>query len=141
MDTKRLMEDNPIPYIQQILPGWIYTVIDTYSNDYAYLDQNWKRLCKDFKTTRKKIILVNDIPTGNDKKITIEDEHKIKVLDVLTRHGWVIRRTSEFVVCVVCKNKAIPSQQLWSILDSNPMFKGKIPKVWKNKCLNCMNLN
>lgn len=138
IDKKQLCDPYPIEYINQILPGWIQCVLDTYSNDYMYLTTNWKRLCNDFGTTMKNIIIVNDIPNGvSRKQLSIEDKNKIVVLDILTRNGWVIRRNNEFMECNQCKKSAILSKSLWKLLVNKPMFKSKIPKTYRNVCLKC----
>lgn len=120
-----LNDEDVINYVNEILPDWIEDILDSYSTDYDYLNRNWRCICQAGNVSTKKIILVKNINFDNDLISNVGE--------ILTRKGYCVRRTSEFIVCDVCK-KALPDYDMWKFLKEK---KAPIPKIWNNKCENC----
>jgi hypothetical protein len=114
--------------IEKYFPGWLVYSIDGYSKDYPHFQKNWNVMCKDcLKTTPKKIILVSLINFDKDH------ETLNKVAEYMTRFGYCVRRTEEFIVCPTCE-LAIPCKEIWAGLKN---LKFPVPTVWKNRCSGC----
>lgn len=112
--------------IEKFYPGWLEHSTNSYSNDYLFLQNNWKKICELNKTTPKKLIFVSSIEFKPEFSILN------KLCDFLTRNGYCIRRSNEFVLCEKC-NKAIPSIELWELIKNKP----GIPSVWSESCSTC----
>lgn len=112
--------------IDYFYPRWLEYSTDSYSEDYSFLQNNWKKICELNNTTPKKIIFVSNIEFKPEFSILN------KLCDFLTKNGYCIRRSTEFVLCDKC-NKAIPCIELWSLIKN----KSGVPSVWSNMCLNC----
>lgn len=113
--------------ILQNFPNWLVYSVDDYSPDYPHLRKNWEHICKLAGTSPKKIVLVKDI--------VFDDDHKNinEVAEYMTRNGYVVRRTEEFIVCPTCE-KAIPCKEIWQQFRNKGI---RVPDQWSNKCRNC----
>lgn len=113
--------------IIQTFPGWILYSTDTYSDDYLYLNNNWKKVCEMTKTTPKKIVLVDYINFHPDFAL-------IRAFcNIMTTFGYCVRRKEEFGSCEKC-GKAIPVEQVWKVMKSKDM---PVPDKWSSKCSVC----
>ena len=127
---KNLEKDEEIhELIQEVLPGWIVSIAEEYSPDYPHLTANWKKICKDVKTTPKLIVLVDEI--------YFDQNHTVMHIfcERMTRSGYVVRRTAEFALCPVCK-KVRPNKQMHKFMvEKQPNL--PIPRHWFESCLKC----
>lgn len=114
--------------IEIYFPGWFILSLEKYSSDYPHLQKNWEYLCGEMKTTPKKIVLVNEIVLGQEPT-TIN-----KICEFMTKNGYVVRRSGEFIACSVCE-KAIPCIEIWGILKEKGF---PVPKTWGNTCSTCL---
>jgi hypothetical protein len=110
--------------IETYYPNWLVISLDAYSNDYPHLQKNWHLLCEKMNVQPQKIVLVNSIDFGDTP--TTQN----KICDFMTKHGYVVRRTSEFIACAVCE-KAIPCLGIWNMLKHK---KFPVPQTWSNTC-------
>ena len=127
----KLTEAKTVEEVEKVIetyyPNWLVLSLDEYSTDYPHFQKNWVTLCDKMKTTPKKIILVSDIEFGDTPTVLN------KICEFMTLHGYVVRRTSEFIACSVCE-KAIPCIEIWSLLKEKGF---PVPGTWENKCSNC----
>jgi len=114
-------------YIQQIYPRWLVMALDGYCEDYPHLTSNWDTICSKMGIKPQKIILVTDLVFDDNHRVTMAfAEH-------MTRNGYIVRRSSEFIACYVCM-KAIPSLEIWKNFKSNKL---PCPSAWSIKCAKC----
>jgi len=113
--------------IDKYLPDWIICSLDEYCQDYPHLRSNWRKVCDMSKTTPKTIVLVSEI--------VFDDKHVVtrKLCEFMTRNGYCVRRTSEYMACPICGH-AIPNRELWVEFGKHKLT---VPKVWSNKCSGC----
>lgn len=121
-DKKEIQE-----FIEEIFPGWLQVAVDRYSYDYDYLQRNWRKICQMTNTTPKKIVLVSDIHFDEDHKLLQE------FCEVMTKHGYCVRRAAEFKICEKCYS-AIPDEDVWKLMRGNGM---PVPRRWSNRCRDC----
>jgi hypothetical protein len=114
-------------FIDNHFPGWLVISLTEYSKDYNYLQKNWEKICEMSKCKTQEIVLVSDIK--------FDKEHiAINVIaEFMTRNGYCVRRSEEFLSCVTCE-KAIPCQNLWKLMKDKNM---PVPKKWSEKCSSC----
>jgi len=122
--------DELINIINQIFPNLIVNIFNEYSDDYNYLNNNWKLICDKLKINQQKIIIFEQIEYGENYKL-LEF-----FCETLTKNGFVVRRKSEIIPCEHC-NKAIISKDLFNKLKQNNLIKNQIPEKWKKYCSNC----
>lgn len=108
-------------YVDQILPNWLIYTADDYSVDYPILRENWVKICQMNNVRPQKIVLVYDISFESDYQVLQ------KCCEIMTQRGYVIRRSSEFILCHVC-HAVIPCKKVWECI------KGGKPKKWLEKC-------
>lgn len=114
--------------IQTHYPDWLMSSTCFYSDDYAFLTDNWKKVCSLTSSQPRKIIFVNEL-YFNDPNYKILNQ----LSEFLTKNGYCIRRYNEFVLCYKC-NGAIPCIELWELIK----HKDNIPRVWSSHCKNCI---
>ena len=114
--------------ISENFPGWLVYSTDNYSDDYAYLRQNWEYICKTIGTPTKRIVLVSDINFQSEAHKELNE-----VAEFMTKNGYCVRRDTEFILCPVCES-AIPSKPVWEVMRSKGL---PVPTVWSNFCLKC----
>ena len=113
--------------IGEYYEGWILFFVAKYSDDYPHFEKNWKTLCIIQKINPKKIILVSDIVFDKDHTVLV------KLCEILTQYGYVVRRASEFIMCPRCES-CLPSKDIWHLLKEK---KFPVPNVWRNRCSKC----
>lgn len=122
-----------IDYANHILPNWIVSVSEKYAEEYSILEQNWKNLCAQWKTTPKRIIIVDFLPEKGD----FRGYHLLEAFcNHLTVNGYVIRNKTELVACKTC-GCALLTQRVYSYLLQNKST--LIPSEWNENCLKCQN--
>jgi hypothetical protein len=47
-----------LKYIQSVIPEWIESVAESYSDDYNFMQQNWQDMCKSILKCKPRIILL-----------------------------------------------------------------------------------
>jgi hypothetical protein len=110
-------------YIDETHPGWVIDMYDGYSKDYKELDDNWRTICEAFKTTPKRIILI--------EKLQVDDHFSFA--ELLSQCGFVVRTRYEFSPCATCR-LLIPNEEVYNRLKSS----GKaVPELWNSKCQGC----
>jgi hypothetical protein len=111
-------------FIDRVYPTWLISMISEYSNDYAYMDNNWKKLCADINVNPKEIIIVDSY--------TLDSDHTLikQLCELLTRSGFVVRTKNALMPCSDC-GKAIATESLYNILKENKM---PVPDTWSSKC-------
>ena len=130
---KKLMNTPTIGDIKLLcdehLPGWIVDFMHGYSSDYPRLLENHKKISESLKVEKRGIIIV--------RHLEMSPKHKLLnlVADVITRSGFLIRRSTELFACKKC-NMAIPTKQLYDILVS--VDKIGLPSKWSDTCSICM---
>ena len=128
---KKINNTQSVEEIEKIIgeyyEGWILFFVSKYSDDYPHLEKNWKTLCNIQKINPKKIILVSDIIFDKDHTVLI------KLCEILTQCGYVVRRATEFIICPRCES-CLPSKDIWHLLKEK---KFPVPDVWKNCCSSC----
>jgi hypothetical protein len=113
-----------LEYIDEKYPKWVYKICDKYSNDYNYLNSNWVQMARVFNTTKKKIIIVENM---------LEDE-LYTFAELLTKVGFIIRTKDEYIYCSKC-NKCIPTEKTFNIMkEKNIQF---IPESYSTFCSSC----
>lgn len=119
--------DTILNFLNVNYPEWIRYNSEKYSQDYNYLQNNWKHICKKLNITPQKILLVE----------YISFDPTLKVLNCLnerlTKLGYCVRRDSEFILCKNC-NAIIPCKNLWQFMKNNKL---PVPNVWNNVCTKC----
>jgi len=113
--------------IEKYYPNWLLLSLEKYSDDYPHLQTNWEIICQKLNTVPKKIVLVNEIVFGKTPT-TLN-----KICDFLTKNGYVVRRSNEFIACSVCE-KAIPCIEIWTLFKEKGF---QVPRLWQNKCQSC----
>ena len=110
---------------------WIKYILDGYASEYNTLTENWQKACTFFKTTPKKIVLVESIPADltDEKNKTIFSR-----IVSLGKDGNLVRRVSEFQPCRKCGKKAIPTMACYLLLKNNNK---QVPKEWNTHCEKC----
>lgn len=126
MDTEfdNLDHNEIIKKLNHKFPNWINNIVDNYRKDYDYLNSNWVKLCEKLNTTPKKILLVNYLPHPNDKN---KNNDILQYSDLLTKHGYVVRRESEFLVQ---DNLIFPTEDLYNYMINIPKLKPFLPTKW-----------
>lgn len=114
-------------YVDRILPGWLVYATDQYSKDYPHLTNNWQRICEETKSRHEQIVLVQDIKFDNDHLVLKT------VCEIMTRRGYCVRRSEEFIVCDKCL-KAIPCKDVWHLLKEKGL---PVPNEWSRRCKEC----
>jgi hypothetical protein len=114
-------------FINTHFPGWLVYSLEGYSKDYSYLQGNWEKICQMTNTVPQKIILVSDIK--------FDEEHVATsvIAEFMTRNGYCVRRSAEFIACSKCE-RALPCRELWTLMKEKGM---PVPAVWSNHCRNC----
>jgi len=112
-------------FINILYPNWILYILDDYSSNYPHLSYNWKMLNNQHNIPTQKIVLISKF----------ENEDHLSYAEVLTKAGFIVRTISEFQPCSVCNKMAVPTL----VIHEKIQKAGKdIPKVWSNKCNNCL---
>jgi hypothetical protein len=130
---KKLNENkfqNTIEIINSEFPGWILNWVDHYSNDYSYMENNWKKICEIAEVKTKEILFVDDIDFKGENE---KQKAFLLLSELLTRNGYCVRRLEEFTLCKKCAG-AIPCKEIWKKLKECNM---PVPKIWKENCTNC----
>lgn len=116
----------------KVIPGtgWYLTTCKQYSNDYAFLTENWNKIVQKsrYAKMRRGIVIVSFIPTT-------EKDHTILkfVMDMLTCIGFVVRSTYEMTYCRIC-NDVIPTQVAYNVMKDRSL---PVPSRWQLKCIDC----
>lgn len=114
-------------FINQNFPNWIVQSLPKYSDDYDYLDKNWKAICKKLGVKKQKIILVNEI--------VFDEKHRVlnHIAEQMTKKGYVVRRYDEFGYCPICVG-AIPCIEVWHLMKEKRL---PVPHTWSGACKRC----
>ena len=114
--------------IKTYYPNWLIASTDSYSEDYVFLSENWKRICFLTNSQQQKILFVSQL------YFNVENYKILNSLgEYLMKQGYCIRRVEGFVLCPRC-NKAIPCIELWELIKN----KDNIPTIWKERCSGCI---
>ena len=116
--------------IDKTFPSWVIHIVDNFSNDYPFLDQNWANICKELNVRKAKIIIVRQISL-----IKEESNNKlIKIFcELLTKAGFIVRDVNDLQLCSKCGN-ALPTQGMYNTLKT---MKVTIPEEYISECSKC----
>jgi hypothetical protein len=135
--------ENIYDYVRSILPEWIRYTCKRYTSDYALLETNWKNLCAQWKTTPKRILIVQFLPSREDFERLAQPSNSSNLssysligtcCNLLTRNGFVIRAESELVPCIKCE-QAMLSERVYNYLLENKST--LVSGVWNACCKEC----
>lgn len=121
-----------VDQVHVVFPYWILSICDSYAPEYDYLNENWKNLCAQWDTTPKQILIVKAMPEGY-----VFDGFRVmeRVINLLTKNGFVIRTPRELQACTRCKKIAILSHGFYQhLLRLNRLV---IPETWTELCKKC----
>lgn len=141
---KKLLEENEskedvhiFEVIKKIIPNWIIKRTDFYVKKYDNLQHNWVKVCTEWKTTPKEILLVEYIPN-----IENEDFEKYSILkriiDSLTFNGYVVRSINDMTTCKKC-NGAMLTETAYNFFKQINKDKNisSWTKEWSDVCESC----
>ena len=110
-------------FIKAEYPEWIIFILDEYSKDYNFLNDNWTFITQNLNTKKQKIVIVKNF----------EKDEYVKFAELLTKTGFVVRTEAEFSACAKC-HSAIPTYVIYEIMLKNNKF---VPSVWSPTCSKC----
>ncbi len=117
-------------FVDEFLPGWVQRACTRYVDECVILQINWTRLCTEWKTAPKEILIVEFLPTTD----WTQYEFLGKVCNVLTKYGYVVRNCSELTTCAQCDAAMLTEVVLAHVRERNPkMFSFQ----WDTRCLKC----
>ena len=112
----------------EIFPGWIVQTADSYSTDYQWLTENWKRTCSKIGVETTQIMLVDFINFSDDQYSVLQ-----MFSETFTRSGFNVRSYHEYISCSKC-GCVIPNQSLVNIFIEKGFL---VPKEWSPICSTC----
>lgn len=124
---ENLNHDEIIAKINKDLPNWLVSIAKDYSKKFPYFIKNWNLMCKRLKTTKKYILIVNQIPHIRDKNA---DTKIFDYCNNLTKLGYIIRRKQELMLST--NGKAIPTRQMYDYMCKNANLREFMPKTWSD---------
>jgi hypothetical protein len=126
MSTDRVME-----YLFLFFPDWIVEQTQKYAKEYETLEQNWHRLCAQWKTVPRAILIVEYLPQPEQYA---DYQLLLAFCNHLTRMGYVIRQRTDLQRCPNC-GCAILSRFVHGFLKQRGSK--MIPAVWSSYCIDC----
>lgn len=118
-----------VEYINEIYPGWLINYVDRYSYDYPHLEANRDYICRQNKTKKAQIILVDYL--SDDEEYSI-----LKIfVNIFVLSGFTVRTKDDIVICDNCQS-AIPSEETFEKM-KNSNIDMRI-NTWNNKCSSCL---
>lgn len=117
-----------VPLVKEVFPEWIVGEVKGYSEDYYVLTNNWDKTCKQVKTTRQCILIIDDEQFSHET-------HRLSGLfcEMFTRCGFSVRYAGHIIPCTVCR-RAIPTKEIYNLMVENGT---RVPKVWSRFCKSC----
>ena len=145
-DINEWKEYDLLEQVKLFTADWIQNVLKAYSKDYDFLNQNWQKLCFQWKTETRQILLVSFLPLGADFT-----NHRLLegILNKMTKHGFVIRTSNDLFVCGKCHQNALLHQGAHEqikrrnalILEEHPNtpkhYLIPVPPIWTPLCSDC----
>lgn len=115
--------------IDKVFPGWIVKYLEGYSEDYTIMDKHWETVCKKTGTTKKQIMIVDDVKN--------DEQHKLVKFfcEFFTVCGFCVRMKREYFPCEKC-GLALAQPCLYDIL-KNDSDKYSLPERWSKICTSC----
>ena len=126
---QKFSEKELLEYIDSKLPNWVEHIANEYRDDYPHLISNWKKLCKKMEMKPTKILLVSQIPAPKDSNC---NKLILRYGDILTRLGYIVRRSSEFTICKTT-DKVIPTEDLYNYMINIPQIRNLLPNKWSDE--------
>lgn len=134
--------ENIYDYVTNILPEWIRHTCKQYASEYTLLETNWKNLCSQWKTSPKRILIVDFLPSREDfERLTQQSNSSNSsyfligtCCNLLTKNGFVIRANTELTLCVKCE-KAILTERVYNYLLENKST--LVSGEWNKCCKEC----
>jgi len=117
-------------YVNSVFPTWMIGFYDNYCPNYTYFNQNWENICKQNNTTKKQILIVDDM--------IFDDNHTFirTISEIFTRLGFCVRSKQEFILCEKCYKSVLPCKTLYDVIKIKEDL--TIPNNWSNICANCI---
>jgi len=82
--------------LSQLMPKWVEHIAEQYAPEYSELNKTWDDLCKKVNAAKNKILIVVYLPMKIDNE---NDRYIGMISDMLASKGYLLRRTSELIVC------------------------------------------
>jgi hypothetical protein len=97
MLCKSSNHEDIVKYLSILLPDWLVEVAEEYAPEYSELNKTWDNLREKVNADKKgKILIVKYLPI----KISNDSDRYISaILDMLVSKGYLLRRTSELIIC------------------------------------------
>lgn len=120
---KATQHEDIMKYLSELLPEWTEHVVDRYAPEYSELEKTWDEICKKVNAHKAKILIVRYLPmkidSDNDKYIGI-------IADMLVSKGYLLRRSSELIVCPNTGDAIVTKKMFDYFKRYNNIF----PKKW-----------
>ena len=120
-------------YAETILPNWIVHRCDHYAPEYQVLEQNWYRLCAQWKTVPRQILVVDYLPQSQEEFANYQV--LLCFCNKLTHMGYVIRNKADLVPCQTCR-RLLLSEKVYRLL--KPHNTAGLPERWSPLCEDCI---
>jgi hypothetical protein len=93
---KATLHEEVMKYLSELLPEWTEHVVEQYAPEYLELEKTWDEICKKVNTDKAKILIVRYLPMKMDND---NDRYIGTIADILVSKGYLLRRSSELIVC------------------------------------------
>lgn len=90
------LHNRTMELVEELLPKWVEGVAKKYAEEYDELTKSWDKLCEKVKTQKQYILIVKYLPLANKSE---NDQYINLVSDLLVSKGYLLRRTSELIIC------------------------------------------
>jgi hypothetical protein len=116
--------------IDKTFPSWVIHIVDNFSEDYLFLDQNWQNICKELNVRKAKIIIVRQISLISEESNT----KLVKIFcELLTKAGFIVRDVNDLQLCLKCGN-ALPTEGMYNTLKKMNV---SVPEEYISNCSKC----
>lgn len=139
-NIKKLLEENEskenihiFKVIEKIIPNWIIKKTNFYVKQYKTLENNWFKICSQWKTKPKEILIVEYLPDlDNFENYTILRH----IIESLTINGYVIRNIRDITTCDKC-NGAMLNEVSFNFLKEQETSIISNDSKWNSICDTC----
>lgn len=120
---KATLHEDVMKYLSVLLPEWTEHVVDRYAPEYSELEKTWDEICKKVNTSKAKILIVRYLPMKMDSD---NDRYIGMIADMLVSKGYLLRRSSELIVCPNTGYAIVSKKMFQYFKRCNNIF----PKKW-----------
>lgn len=122
--------DSLLELVHRVLPGWILHRCLRYAAEYRVLLENWHRLCAQWQTPPREILIVKFLPQDDWVPFSVLQN----VCNALTKCGYVVRNATELVACEQCGDALLSHAVLAHVQTRYP---DRFAHEWTPRCLAC----